>query len=322
MEVPILLPPAWRDAVEVFELYLRDGRGLAVATVTAYLGDARQFAGFCAGFGIDDPISIEPLVLRRYLAALAAEGYSRRSLARKAAALRGLFQLLTRRGLIERDPAALLATPKGPTHLPNVLRRDQIERLLAAQDQSTPTGMRDAALIELLYASGARVAEAVGLDVNALDLTCRLVRLQGKGGRERIVPLGEPACLALDRWVSQGRPMLARPTLSRQAPPAPPQEPLASPQPTGALFLGRRGGRLSARAAYEIVARAGVAAGVGRLSPHTFRHSYATHLLEGGADLRSVQELLGHAALSTTQIYTHVTREHLRGSYDRAHPRA
>lgn len=305
MEVPDSLPPAWGEAVEIFELHLRDERGLAPATVAAYLRDARQLAGFCAGFGIDDPGEIEPLVLRRHLAALTVEGYSRRSLARKSSALRGLCRLLARRGLVNRDPSALLATPKGSAHLPRVLRRDQVDRLLTAQDQGTPEGLRDAALIELLYASGARVAEAVGLDIDALDLAGRLVRLQGKGDRERIVPLGEPACRELDRWISQGRPALARPTT-----------------PIGALLLGNRGGRLSVRAAYAIVARAGVAAGVGHLTPHTLRHSYATHLLEGGADLRSVQELLGHAALSTTQIYTHVTGEHLRGSYDRAHPRA
>ncbi|MGH8900300.1 MAG: tyrosine recombinase XerC [Egibacteraceae bacterium] len=305
MQLPGSLPPAWGEAVEIFELHLRGERGLAAATVAAYLRDARQLAGFCAGFGIDDPGEIEPLVLRRHLAALAAEGYSRRSLARKAAALRGLCRLLTRRGLIDRDPSALLATPKGSSRLPRVLRRDQVDLLFAAHDQDTPEGTRDTALIELLYASGARVAEAVGLDIDALDLSGRLVRLRGKGDRERIVPLGEPACRALDRWLSQGRPALTESTT-----------------PTRALLLGVRGGRLSPRAAYAIVTRAGLVAGVGHVTPHTLRHSYATHLLEGGADLRSVQELLGHAALSTTQIYTHVTREHMRGSYDRTHPRA
>jgi site-specific recombinase XerD len=305
MDLPDLLLSAWEEAVEVFELHLRDERGLAEATVTAYLRDARQFAGFCTKFRIDDPGEIEPLVLRRYLAALIAEGYSRRSLARKAAALRALYRLLARRGLIERDPSAPLVTPKGSAHLPRVLRRDQIDQLLTAQDQDTPEGILATALIELLYGSGARVAEAVSLDVGALDLVDRLVRLHGKGGRERIVPIGEPACRALNRWLLAGRPAFARPTT-----------------PTEALLLGSRGGRLSARTAYAVVARAGVTAGVGHVTPHTLRHSYATHLLEGGADLRSVQELLGHAALSTTQIYTHVTREHLRASYNRSHPRA
>jgi site-specific recombinase XerD len=305
MELPDSLSPAWQEAVEVFELHLRDGRGLAAATVAAYLRDARQLAGFCTELGIEDPDEIEPLVLRRYLAALTAEEYSRRSLSRKAAALRGFFRLLTRRGLIEQDPSALLAMQKGSAGLPRVLRRDQINRLLKAQGQDTPQGLRNTALIEFLYGSGARVAEAVSLDVDALNLPGRLIRLQGKGERERIVPVGEPTSLALDRWLSQGRPVLARAMM-----------------PTGALFLGDRGGRLGARAMYAIITRAGVTAGIGHLTPHTLRHSYATHLLEGGADLRSVQELLGHAALSTTQIYTHVTREHLRGSYDRAHPRA
>jgi site-specific recombinase XerD len=305
MDLPNSLPPAWEEGIKIFARHLRGERGLAAATVAAYLGDVQQLAGFCVEFGIDDPREVEPLVLRRHLAALAAEGYSRSSLARKASALRGLYQLLTRRGLVNQDPSALLATPKGSARLPKVLRRDQIDRLLTSQDQNTPEGMRDAALIELLYASGARVAEAVGLDIDALDLAGRLVRLRGKGDRERIVPLGEPACRALDQWLSRGRSALARPST-----------------PPGALFLGNRGGRLNARAAYAIVVRAGVAAGVGHLTPHTLRHSYATHLLEGGADLRSVQELLGHAVLSTTQIYTHMTREHLRSSYDRAHPRA
>jgi integrase/recombinase XerD len=157
----------------------------------------------------------------------------------------------------------------------------------------------------MLYASGARVGEAVALDIDAVDLATALIRLHGKGGKDRIVPLGEPACVAVERWLRDGRPAL-----------------LAERSPAGALFLGRRGGRISSREAYTVVERAGTAAGVGHVTPHVLRHSYATHLLEGGADLRSVQELLGHVALSTTQTYTHVSREHLRSSYEHAHPRA
>ncbi|MGH8906156.1 MAG: tyrosine recombinase XerC [Egibacteraceae bacterium] len=305
MRLPETLPPRWADAVERLAVHLRDERGLASATVAAYVRDARQLAGFCAGFGIDDPDEVEPLVLRRHLAALAGERYARTSLARKAVSLRVLFSLLVRRGLIERDPSALLAVPKKGEALPKALRRDQVERLFGVPDLTTPQGLRDIALIELLYASGARVAEAVGLQVDALDLQERLIRLYGKGGKERIVPLGQPACHALAQWLRHGRPALARD---------------ASPQ--GAVFLSARGGQLSARAAYTVVERAGRIAGVGHVTPHTLRHSYATHLLEGGADLRSVQELLGHVALSTTQIYTHLTLDHLKASYHNAHPRA
>ncbi len=305
VRLPETLPPRWADAVERLAVHLRDERGLASATVAAYVRDARQLAGFCAGFGIDDPDEVEPLVLRRHLAALAGERYARTSLARKAVSLRVLFSLLVRRGLIERDPSALLAVPKKGEALPKALRRDQVERLFGVPDLTTPQGLRDIALIELLYASGARVAEAVGLQVDALDLQERLIRLYGKGGKERIVPLGQPACHALAQWLRHGRPALARD---------------ASPQ--GAVFLSARGGQLSARAAYTVVERAGRIAGVGHVTPHTLRHSYATHLLEGGADLRSVQELLGHVALSTTQIYTHLTLDHLKASYHNAHPRA
>jgi site-specific recombinase XerD len=305
MELSEALPARWGDALARFGAHLGDERGLAGATVAAYVGDVRQFAGFCTGFGIDGPDEVEPLVLRRHLGALAAEGQTRTSLARKAVSLRVFFGLLARRGEIERDPSALLAVPRKGESLPKALRRDQVERLLEVGDPATPEGMRDVALIELLYSSGARVAEAVGLDIGALDQPSRLVRLHGKGGRERIVPLGEPACDALARWLREGRPGLACDT-----------------SPSDAVFLGARGGRLSARAAYGIVERAGKLAGVGHVTPHTLRHSYATHLLEGGADLRSVQELLGHAALSTTQIYTHVTLSHLKDSYRQAHPRA
>jgi site-specific recombinase XerD len=304
MELPDELPQAWEHALAVFGAHLRDERMVAAHTVSAYLRDARQLAGFCAGFAVDDPDEVEPLLLRRWLAALAAEEYARASLARKAAACRSLFALLARRGLVARDPALLLATPKGGRRLPRVLRRDQVEALLGAPDAQTPDGLRDRALLELLYASGARVSEAVGLDVDAVDLPNGLVRLHGKGDKERIVPLGEPACVAVERWLSEGRTALA--TVGSDH----------------ALLLNRRGLRLSARDALRAVEAAARASGVGHVTPHTLRHSYATHLLEGGADLRSVQELLGHVALATTQTYTHVSREHLRSSYEHAHPRA
>ena len=280
---------------------------MARRTVAAYLGDAGQLAAFCADFGIDDPDEVEALVLRRFLAALVDRGYARASLQRKATACRRFFDLLARRGLIARDPSLRLGTPRGHTRLPKVLRREQVVALLEAPDPSTPIGQRDRTLMELLYGSGARVSEVVGLDVDAVDLASARVRLLGKGDKERLVPLGEPACRAIERWLGDGRPaMLA-----------------AARRPDArALLCNTRGGRMGDRDAREVVAGHAAAAGLPPTSPHTLRHSYATHLLEGGADVRVVQELLGHVALKTTQTYTHLTREHVRSSYDQAHPRA
>ena len=304
MEVAQFLPPAWRDAVGLYEVHLRDERMLAGPTIAAYLSDVRQLGGFCAGFGIDDPGEVEPLVLRRWLGALASESYARTSLARKTAAVRTFFTLLHERGVVSADPALQLSTPKVGRRLPKALRRDQVAALLAAPDAGTPAGLRDRAALELLYASGARVSEVAALDVDAVDLVDATARLFGKGSKERIVPLGEPACDAIDRWLSQGRPALS------------------GAASTPALFLTRRGTRVTDHDLRAAVRSAATAAGLGAVTPHMLRHSYATHLLEGGADLRSVQELLGHVALSTTQIYTHVSRDHLRSSYDHAHPRA
>jgi site-specific recombinase XerD len=309
LELPAEVPPAWAHALEAFTSHLADERMLAGHSVAAYRRDTRQLAGFCVGFGIIDPDEVEPLVLRRYLATLGNDGYARSSITRKAAAVRGLFRYLHRHGLVSTNPAALLDTPRGPRLLPRVLRADQVRALLDGPADGSPVSLRDRALLELLYASGARVSEAVGLDLDAVDLVGATVRLLGKGGKQRIVPLGEPACLALERWLAGGRPALL--TAARRRAPAP-----------VAVFLNRHGDRLSQRDARSIVERAAAAAGLGRVTPHTLRHSYATHLLEGGADLRSVQELLGHVALSTTQIYTHVSHEHLRRSYEHAHPRA
>jgi integrase/recombinase XerC len=302
-----LLPPAWIHALDAYGSHLADERMLARHTTRAYLADAAQLAAFCAGFGIDDPDDVEPLVLRRHLAGLAGAGYARSSVARKAATARSLFRLLCKRGLVATDPAAALGTPKGERRLPKVLRRDQVETLLGVPDPATPDGQRDLVVLELLYASGARVSELVGLDVDAVELATGAVRLLGKGSKERLVPIGEPACLAIERYLSGGRPTHA----SAAAGAVPP-----------ALLLDGAGRRLSDRAVRRTLERCAAVAGVVGATPHTLRHSYATHLLEGGADIRSVQELLGHAALSTTQLYTHLSRDHVRTSYDHAHPRA
>ena len=306
MDVAQELPPAWTAALDTYAVYLRDERMLADLTIAAYLRDVRQLAGFCAGFAIDDPAEVEALVLRRWLGALAGESYARTSLARKTAAARTFFVLAHRRGLVPTDPSLHLSTPKVGKRLPKALRRDQVEALLAVPNDSTPGGLRDRAVLELLYASGARVSEIAALDIDAVDLTSATALLFGKGSKERLVPLGEPACRAIERWLSSGRPAFVAET---------------GPA-TPALFLSQRGARLSAHDLRTVVRAASRSAGLTGVTPHTLRHSYATHLLEGGADLRSVQELLGHVALSTTQIYTAVSRDHLRSSYDHAHPRA
>jgi site-specific recombinase XerD len=241
-------------------------------------------------------------VLRRFLAELGRRRYARASLARKAASVRALFGLLRRRGLVAADPAAGLATSRSGRSLPRVLRVDEVERMLAQPD-SSPVGLRDRALLEFLYASGARVGELVGLDDDAVDLDSRSARLFGKGSRQRVVPLGEPVRAALARWLAEGRPALVG-------------------SATDVVFCAADGRRMDPRTVRRIVERSATAAGLPRVTPHTLRHSYATHLLEGGADLRSVQELLGHEALATTQIYTHVSREQLRSAYEHAHPRA
>jgi len=302
VDIARALPPGWQRAVATLHIHLAEERGLSEHTVAAYDRDVRQLAGFCADFAIDEPAEVTPLVLRRFLAELGRHGYARASLARKAASVRALFALLARRGMVDDDPAAGLATSRAGRSLPRVLRSDEVERMLSVPDTS-PRGLRDRALLEFLYASGARVSELVGLDDDALDLTARSARLFGKGSRERMVPLGEPVRAALARWLTEGRPALTA-------------------APTTVVFCDGAGRRLDPRSVRRVVERCAAVAGLPKVTPHTLRHSYATHLLEGGADLRSVQELLGHAALATTQIYTHVSREQLRSAYEHAHPRA
>lgn len=297
--------PAWIAAIELFVDHLADDRGCSPHTAAAYAGDARDLAAFCTDLGVEHPDQVRLTTLRRWLGRQAADGRARATLARRAAGARALFAFLVDEGIIERDPAALLATPKRGGDLPRVLRPDQVTALLEAPPADTPAGLRDRAFLEVLYASGARVAEACGLDLDGLDLSAGRVRLLGKGGDERMAPLGRPAVEALERYLTTGRRSL-----------------LPTGATTPALFVGDRGARLSTRSARRIVSRAATQAGVGHVTPHTLRHSYATHLLEGGADLRTVQELLGHASLATTQRYTHLSRGRLVETYLKAHPRA
>jgi integrase/recombinase XerC len=297
--------PTPEDAllIEQFVDHLAHGRRLSPHTVTAYRGDLEGLATFLARGG-SSLVGAEYAVLRRWLAHLATRGYARSSIGRKAAAARGLYRHLKRRGVVEADPTAQLSTPKASSRLPSVLKADEAAALVEAPPPGDdPWLIRDAAALELLYACGLRVSELCGLDVDDVDLGRQRVRVLGKGGKEREVPLGDVAADAVRRYVSEARP--------HALPPGP------------ALFGNRRHKRMTPRDVRAVVERYRQAVLAGRrVSPHTLRHSFATHLLEGGADIRAVQELLGHASLATTQRYTHVSRARLFGAYKLSHPRA
>lgn len=296
---------AWSDALEAFTSHLELDLGRAALTVTAYHRDVRDFIAFASDHGLEHPDEVELGVLRRYLAHLGERGYARATIARRASSLRTWFAFLLRRGITSADPAQLLGTPKRGQPLPRVLRPEQVAELLSVPERSTPDGRRDRALLEVLYSTGARVSEACGLDLTAVDLQQGQLRVLGKGSKERILPMGEPAVEALSAYLRYARPHLVA----------------TGPVPE-AVFLNQRGQRLGTRDARRIVTRCAREAGLGKVTPHTLRHSYATHLLEGGADLRTVQELLGHASLATTQRYTHLSRGRLVEIYTAAHPRA
>ncbi len=300
---------AWEQALESFAAHLRHERDLSPHSVRGYLVDLSQLAEHARALGIADPADLSTRALRSFLANQQTRGRARTTLARRATSVRGFTAWLSRTGRAAHDPGALIASPKARRELPAVLSRREVEELLAATLASVetdgPIGLRDLAILELLYATGIRVGELCGLDVDDLDPARRLVRVLGKGRKERSVPFGAPAADALEAWRAQGRPALAT----------------AASGP--ALFLGVRGARLDPRAARKVVHdRLSAVDGAPDLGPHGLRHSAATHLLEGGADLRSVQEVLGHASLGTTQIYTHVSTERLRAAYRQAHPRA
>lgn len=298
--------PALAGVRERYLDHLTFQRGLSEHTVRAYAGDVSSLFEHAARMQCDDVSDITIGVLRSWLARLHSAGSSRATLARRASSARVFTAWATRDGLLASDPGVLLASPKGRRSLPEVLRVDEAAAVMrAAGDDTSPRGLRNAAIVELLYATGARVSELCGLDVDDLNTGRRTVRLLGKGAKERTVPLGEPAAAALGSWLARGRPRFVT----------------ADSGP--ALLLGARGGRIDPRTARQIVHdRLKAVDGVADLGPHGLRHTAATHLLEGGADLRSVQELLGHATLATTQIYTHVSIERLKATYERAHPRA
>jgi site-specific recombinase XerD len=295
--------PAWRDALALFDADLRR-RGAADKTRRAYGIDIGQFARWCEGQQIA-PAEVTPRTLRRYAATLSDRRAVAATVARKLAALRAFYRALREHGEVAQNPADLIPAPKRPRALPRVLRPDEMAAVLDRIPASTPLDLRDRALFEIAYASGLRAEEIVTLDVTSVDFDAEELRVEGKGSKTRIVPSGELALRALQRYLERGRPALA----NRDG--------------EAALFLSKSGRRLSTsdvRRRLRVWARhAEVQGGV---SPHTLRHSFATHLLEGGADLRAIQELLGHASISTTQTYTRIESGRLRKAYSKAHPRA
>ncbi|HZM31461.1 MAG TPA: tyrosine-type recombinase/integrase [Acidimicrobiales bacterium] len=282
---------------------------VSAATVEAYVGDLRAFVAWAGRLGLDGPEGVDRRTLRRYLAFLATRGAARRTIARRASSLRRYFGWLLRTGAVAADPTAGLSAPKGEARLPRVLRPDELRHLMdvdgpadaGAGSVAGAVALRDGALLELLYGSGLRIAEATALDVDELDVARARLVVWGKGGKQRTVPLSEPAQGALRRWLADGRPAMA-----------------TEHTPAAAVFLNRRGRRLTPRDARRIVDRRAAEP----THPHALRHTFATHLLDGGADLRVVQELLGHSDVGTTQRYTHVSKERLRAVFDATHPRA
>jgi integrase/recombinase XerC len=301
------LPASLAAAADGFERHLALERNRSAHTVRAYLGDLVSFLHHVRQLGGASPADIDLGVLRGWLAVQRGAGSSRTTLARRAASLRTFCAWAHRTGLIDHDPGQLLASPKAHRTLPAVLRSDEAELLMTADDAEADDSvvLRDRVVVELLYATGIRVSELVGLDIDDVDRHRHVLRVLGKGAKERSVPYGLPADDAIGDWLARGRPAL---TTVRSGP---------------ALLLGVRGARLDVRAVREIVhRRVRAVPGAADLGPHGLRHTAATHLLEGGADLRTVQEVLGHANLATTQIYTHVSVERLRRTYQQAHPRA
>jgi integrase/recombinase XerD len=303
------------EAMRAYLDYLRLERGLAPATISAYGADLRAFAAV-AGAGRHGDWAADPQPAREFLASLGRPPRVRRPAThrRKAAAIRAFYRFLFAEGLIERDVAGLLDLPRQQRQLPDTLDRSQVKAILEAPDAATADGLRERALLELLYACGLRISEALRLDLDDLSLGEATVRVIGKGDRERLLPVGAVAIDALARYIELARPAWLERGLAR--------EPRFGWR-GGALFLSVQGRRLSRMSAWRGLRRAALQAGVkGRVTPHTLRHSFATHLLEGGADLRVVQELLGHASITTTQLYTHLTGERIKQVYARAHPRA
>lgn len=292
-----------------FIIYLKVEKNASPRTVESYQNDLWQFIDFLsAEFKMPgervEPNQVDHLAVRKHLASLQINGLKRTTIARKMASLRAFFRYLHREEILAVNPIVEVSTPKLQKRLPGVLYQDEAWSLVQAPDTTRPAGLRDRAILEVLYASGLRVSELVGMDTGDIDFSLGYIRVMGKGAKERIVPLGSYAADAVKRYLSSGRPYLQKKEIK-------------------ALFLNKEGGRISTRSIRNIIDKYVSQVSIQRkISPHTLRHSFATHLLDGGADLRSVQELLGHVKMSTTQIYTHVSKEKLMNVYEKNHPRA
>lgn len=292
--------------VREYLAYLAIERGTSDATRDSYGADLRDYGAFLGGLGIEDATQVKRDAVLAYESDLVGRGYAAASVERHISAVKGLHRFLVREEYAAQDPAQGVPLPKTPSLLPDVLSISQIEALLAQEFRAGPLGLRDAAMLEVLYGCGLRASELVGLDMGSLMLDEGIILVTGKGDRQRVVPISGKAEEALRAYLSDARPHLARKAAA-----------LAT-----AVFLNARGARISRQSLHAIVARAGRVIGQASLHPHTLRHSFATHLLEGGADLRAIQDMLGHADVATTQIYTHVNRAHIKEEYLAAHPRA
>jgi integrase/recombinase XerD len=292
-----------------FLAYLEFERGLSRNTLEAYRGDLLQLGRFLAEHHLS-ALDAGPADVGDFLTQLATGDDEHRpaspaTIHRKSACLRSFYRHLRREGLLESDPTATLSAPRRSRKLPQVLTRDEVERLLSQPSGTDAPALRDRALLELMYASGLRASEAIGLELGDIDLEERVLRTHGKGSKERIVPIGQAALKAIEVYLKRGRPDLVKNNVESH------------------IFVNFRGGQLTRQGLYKIVRRHALTAGLAdRMSPHTLRHTFATHLLSGGCDLRSVQEMLGHADVSTTQLYTHLSSERLKDVYFKTHPRA
>jgi integrase/recombinase XerD len=297
---------AMKDDVRDFIRYMIVEQGLSANTVDSYRRDLEQYMAYISeNCGIQDWNGVDRSMIAQYLFQLKDKGRSAATIARQTASIRQFHRFLLRENRTSRDPSHHIGAPKTERRLPKVLSTREVEALLYAPDTTTPAGIRDRAMLEVLYATGVRVSELVQLDLDDLHLAMGFVRCMGKGGKERLVPLGRAAIQATEQYLAEARPKLAK------------------HKTTNAVFLNQRGERLTRQGLWKILKKLALKAGIQQeITPHTLRHSFATHLLENGADLRAVQEMLGHADISTTQIYTHVTKHRLKDIYAATHPRA
>ena len=291
-----------------FVAKLEHEKGFSEHTLRAYHKDLLQFDNFLKAEKRSSLESVNHLLLRRFLAVLRSKNYSKTTIARKLASIRSFFKFLIREGELVANPFEMLRTPKQDKKLPHFLSITEVDVLLKTPDSSTVMGLRDMAIMETLYSTGIRVSELVGLDEGSIDFIAGMIKVQGKGKKERLVPIGSPAIKAINEYIDSK-------SMSKKKE----EKSVSRSEP---LFLNKYGGRLTARSVARSLDKYLKVSGINLLtSPHTFRHSFATHLLDKGADLRSVQEMLGHSSLSTTQVYTHITTERLKNVYDKAHPR-